>query len=96
MCALLVGHPVVGEGKDAGVVQGGETLMRLLLLLETGDVGPEPPVNLGPLSVLVTSSLGVGGVLNVLKVAPTILQILNTNLAKRRNIFVLKLNVVLK
>ena len=84
MCALLMCDPVVGEGEDAGVVEGREALMGLLVLLETGDIGPEPPVNLGPLSVLVTSSLGVGGVLNVLQVAPTILQILNTNLARKK------------
>jgi len=84
VCALLVGDPVVGEGEDAGVVEGREAFMGLLVLLKTGNVGPEPPVNLGPLSVLVTSSLGVGWVLNVLQVAPTILQILNTNLASKR------------
>ena len=79
-----MGHPVVGEGEDAGVVQGGETLVRLLLLLEAGDVGPEPPVNLRPLRVLVTPGLRVGRIGNVLQVAPTILQILNTNLTSTK------------
>ena len=60
MCALLMCHLIVGEGKDAGIIDGGQTFMRLLVLFKTGNVGPEPPINLRPLNILMAAILRIG------------------------------------
>ena len=84
MGALLMCDLIVGEGKDAGIIEGGQTFMRLLVLFKTGNVGPEPPINLRPLNILMAAILRIGWINYILQETPTILQIFNTNLTGTR------------
>ena len=67
MGALVVGCVLIGEGEDAEVVEGGHARERRSIgLFIASLVGPEPSVNLRPLSVLVTILGGVAGVQDIL------------------------------
>ena len=60
--------------------------LGLAVLLDTGNVGPEPTIHLRPGHVLVAVLLRVSEVKNVLQETVTLLQIRNTHVAKNNNV----------
>ena len=57
--------------------------LGLAVLLDTGNVGPEPTIHLRPGHVLVAVLLRVSEVKNVLQETVSLLQIRNTHVAKK-------------
>ena len=56
--------------------------MRLAVLLDTGNVGPEPSIHLGPGHILVTVFLRVSRVKNVFQKTVSLLQVRDANITE--------------
>ena len=71
------------ELKLGHIIQKHTNTLRLAVLLDTGNVGPEPTVHLRPGHVLIAVLLWMIEVKNVLQETVSLLQIRNTHVAKK-------------
>lgn len=83
LCASTVGGTLVREGEDAGLSSHTQALFWSVPLSKASFSAPEFAISDRELNIVVAVLSGVAGVLEVLKEAPSLFELLNTMVGKR-------------